>query len=69
MALWTPAPRFAQTSIPCPACRKELTARRSCHKAYLHCEKCRKDYELREFIRQMDPALEGFLEALYCDRI
>lgn len=44
-------------------------ARRTCHHAYLHCEHCKKDFTVQEYIKQMDPALEAFLEAINCDRV
>jgi uncharacterized protein YbaR (Trm112 family) len=44
-------------------------ARRTCHEAYLQCERCRKNYPVQDYIRQMDKALEEFLEAINCDRV
>lgn len=67
--LWKPAPRSAQTTIPCAVCKKPLMARRTCHHAYLQCEHCRKDYQVQEYIKDMDEALEDFLEAINCDRV
>lgn len=67
--MWKPAPRSAQTTIPCERCQKPLLARRSCHVAYLHCEHCRRDFPLKDNIARMDSALETFLEAINCDRI
>ena len=69
MWFWKPAPRSAQTTIPCARCAKPLMARRTCHEAYLHCESCDKDYALAEYVKAMDEALEAFLEALNCDRV
>lgn len=67
--LWRPAPRSAQTTIPCRNCKKPLVARRSCHQAYLECDQCRKRFEIQEYVRQMDEPLETFLEAINCDRV
>lgn len=66
---WKPAPRYAQTTIPCAQCKKPLIARRSCHHAYLECENCKKNYEIQEYVKVMDTALEDFLEAVNCDRV
>ena len=66
---WKPAPRSAQTAIPCAKCGRPLMARRTCHEAYLHCEQCNKNYQVRQYIKQMDKALEGFPEAINCDRV
>jgi len=69
MYMWKPAPRNAQTTIPCPCCSEPLLALRSCHEAYLRCERCRKDFAVKDHIRDMDEALEAFLEAINCDRV
>lgn len=69
MSLWKPAPRSAQTTIPCSLCQKPLVARRTCHEAYLRCESCGKDFTVREHLKDMDKALEAFLEAINCDRV
>jgi hypothetical protein len=66
---WKPAPRNAQTTIPCSYCKKPLMAGRTCHAAYLRCEGCGKNYEVRECLKDMDKALEAFLEAINCDRV
>lgn len=66
---WKPAPREAKTTIPCGVCEKQLVARRSCHEAYLHCEHCRRDFAVKDYIKDMDEALESFLEAINCDRV
>ncbi len=63
------SPREVETSIRCRRCGGFLQARRSCHEAYLHCERCRVRSEVREYLEQMDTALENFLESLHCDRI
>lgn len=67
--MWKPAPRSALTTIPCAHCSQPLIAKRSCHHAYLHCDACSKDYEIQEYIKEMDEALEEFLEAINCDRV
>ncbi len=69
MATWKSPPRSAQTTIACARCKKPLMARRSCHEARLHCEGCGKDYAIGDYIKEMDEALEQFLEALNCDRV
>lgn len=60
---------MAQTTIACPVCGNALQARRTCHQAYLYCDRCRKDFLLQDFISRMDEALEAFLEAINCDRV
>lgn len=67
--MWKPAPRFAQTSIPCKNCKKPLMAKRTCHTAYLRCETCGRDFSVQDCIGQMDEELERFLEAINCDRV
>ncbi|MDR2488439.1 MAG: hypothetical protein LBD42_02955 [Desulfovibrio sp.] len=62
-------PSIAQTSILCAICKKKLVVRRTCYSAYLRCECCEKDFPLQEYIKDMDPALEEFLESINCDRI
>lgn len=63
------APRRAQTTVPCPHCSEKLDIRRSCHEAYMSCAACQKDFPLRDFISQMDDAMENFLEQVYSDRV
>ena len=67
--LWKPSPRSAQTTITCSQCGNPLLARRTCHQAYLYCERCQKEFALRDYISRMDAALEAFLEAINCDRV
>ncbi|MDL2266670.1 hypothetical protein LJC46_01610 [Desulfovibrio sp. OttesenSCG-928-G15] len=67
--MWKPAPRSAQTSIPCTLCNRPLLAKRTCHQAYMYCEQCKKEFPLQMHIKQMDSALESFLEAINCDRV
>ena len=62
-------PRTAQTTIPCASCGQPLVAMRTCHTAYLRCEKCTEETPVQAHIHQMDTALENFLEAINCDRI
>lgn len=66
---YSPTPRSAQTTIPCRRCGAPLTAKRDCTHAYLRCESCRKDVDLREYAQDMDAALEAFLEAVNVDRV
>lgn len=44
-------------------------ARRTCHHAYLECEHCKRTFEVQDYIKEMDTALESFLEAINCDRV
>jgi hypothetical protein len=67
--MWKPAPRSALTTIPCAQCRKPLLVRRVCRSVSLFCEHCNGEYSLREHIKDMDSALEKFLESIHCDRI
>jgi hypothetical protein len=67
--MWKPSPRYAQTGISCSICKKPLIVRRSCHNAYLSCEHCNKNFSIQEYIQDMDPILEEFLEGINCDRI
>lgn len=69
MYIWKPAPRHAQTTIPCRECEAPLTARRTCHHAYIKCDSCGKEYEIQDVLSDMDAALEQFLEAVNCDRV
>lgn len=66
---WKPAPRSAQTTIPCARCKRPLMVRRTCHEAYLQCEHCRCNFPVRDYVKDMDKALEDFLEAVNCDRV
>lgn len=61
--------REKQTTLPCPHCGEKMLIKRTCHEAYMYCGKCRQKYELKEFIPQMDAAMEEFLENLYSNRI
>ncbi len=63
------APRTAATTVPCHRCRSPLTAKRDCAHVSLHCASCKKDFDLREYVQEMDPALESFLEAVNVDRV
>lgn len=63
------APRQAKTSLHCPDCKEFLDIRRSCHEAYMHCPVCRKDFALNDFVKDMDEAMELFLEQIYSDRV
>lgn len=66
---FTPAPRSAQTTIPCSCCSAPLEARRSCHEVTLYCPSCKRTFPVQDYIKKMDEALENFLEALQCNRI
>lgn len=63
------AAREKQTTIPCPHCAKPLMVKRTCHEAYMYCEHCQQAFALKDFIPQMDEAMEEFLENLYSNRI
>jgi transposase-like protein len=67
--MWKPPPRAAQTTIPCPCCKKPLIAGRDCHEAYLRCDDCGKTYAIKECLKDMDEALEAFLETVNCARV
>ncbi len=49
--------------------RHLLMIKRTCHEAYMYCEHCQKAFDLKDFIPQMDAAMEEFLENLYANRI
>ena len=68
MSRFFSAPRSAQTTIPCKQCKKPLTAKRTCHEAYLYCEQCARQFPISAYSAHMDDALERFIEALNCDR-
>lgn len=53
----------------CPECAEALLIKRTCHEAYMYCGHCGKSFELKDFIPQMDTAMEEFLENLYSNRI
>ncbi len=61
--------REKQTTVLCPVCAKAMMIKRTCHEAYMYCEHCQKTFELKDFIPQMDAAMEEFLENLYSNRI
>lgn len=61
--------REKQTTVLCPECAKALLIKRTCHEAYMYCGHCEKSFELKDFIPQMDTAMEEFLENLYSNRI
>lgn len=46
-----------------------MMIKRTCHEAYMYCEHCKKAFALKDFIPQMDEAMEEFLENLYTNRI
>lgn len=61
--------REQQTTLPCPLCSDPMLIKRTCHEAYMYCASCRRQFELKDFIPQMDEAMEEFLENLYSNRI
>ncbi|MDE5682167.1 MAG: hypothetical protein K2I05_07570 [Mailhella sp.] len=61
--------REKQTTVLCPECAEALLIKRTCHEAYMYCGHCGKSFELKDFIPQMDTAMEEFLENLYSNRI
>jgi len=61
--------RSAETTIPCKECNKPLTVKRSCQHVYMECSHCGKKSDISEYLRQMDDALEAFMEGVYCDRV
>lgn len=63
------APREAETTLPCPKCAHKLQITRSCQEVHLRCPNCKSNYPLADFISKADPAMEKFLENVYCDRI
>lgn len=69
MHIWKSPPRSAKTAMLCKRCRQPLEARRTCHQAYLYCAACNEKLDIRDYIQEMDPALEAFLEAVNCDRV
>ncbi|MDL2216685.1 hypothetical protein LJB81_02990 [Desulfovibrio sp. OttesenSCG-928-M14] len=69
MSFFNSPPRSAKTTIACKRCNEALEARRTCHQAYLYCERCQEKQDLKDYVRSMDAALEAFLEALNCDRV
>lgn len=62
-------PRHAVTTIPCRKCQGPLTAKRTCHEAFLECPACGAKATISEYATAMDEALEAFLEAINCDRV
>ena len=61
--------RISQTTIPCSQCGTPLKAERACHEVTLYCTPCAKRFAVRDYLAQMDSALEDFLAAVPCDRI
>ncbi len=64
-----PAPREAQTTLPCRACAAPLKAVRACREVTLRCPKCAKSYSVTDYAAQMDDVLEDFLDNVMCNRI
>lgn len=65
----SPQARSVQTTIPCHHCGQPLIVQRACRTVALQCAACEKNFPLQEYIREMDSALEKFMENVYCDRI
>ncbi len=63
------APRRAQTTMPCKKCGRPVLIARTCHEVTLHCEACRKDYRVQDYLPEMDEAMESFMENVNCDRV
>ncbi len=63
------SPRHTETTIKCHECSGILHAERSCHEVYLRCTKCNAVRPVQEYIRDMDDALEQFMENVFCDRV
>lgn len=63
------SPRDAETTLRCPNCGKNLHICRSCHEVHMSCPACHKNFPLKDFIGQIDEAMENFMENVYCDRI
>lgn len=63
------APRDRETTLPCPDCGEKLHIARSCHEVFMRCPVCKKEYPVKDFISRADPAMEEFMENVYCDRI
>lgn len=61
--------RQVQTSIKCHNCQHALTAHRACQEVLLQCAACGKTFPLKEYVREMDAALEHFMEEIACNRI
>jgi len=59
----------AQTTIECKDCSQKLIVKRTCHKVYMYCPQCDKDYALNDYISKIDDALEKFMGNVYCDRV
>lgn len=61
--------RDAETTLSCPKCSEHLHIARTCHKVYMHCPQCHKEFPLEEYITKSDAKMENFLENVYFDRI
>ncbi len=69
MASFFSHPRQAETTMPCKACGRPVSAKRSCLRVSLVCPSCKKEYPLEDYLAKMDAALESFLDGVYIDRI
>lgn len=63
------SPTQVETTLSCPQCEKKLTIMRNCSNAYMYCNSCKESFDLNLFIKDMDDAMEIFLENLYVDRV
>ena len=65
----SPIRQAAQTTLPCPDCKRPLIVERTCHEAHLRCPACERRFPVSDFVAKADDALETFLDGLYIDRI
>lgn len=61
--------RDVKTTVACPQCQNLLNIKRTCHEAFMYCDRCKQNFPLQEFIPQMDDAMEKFIEGLHSNRI
>lgn len=66
---WGQSSRKVQTTICCHKCQQPLIARRACQEVVMECSACGTSFPLKEYVREMDDALERFLENVMCNRI
>lgn len=63
------AARTVQTTMPCKECGQGVQAHRACRQVKIYCSACKAQFPLDAYIKEMDDALEGFLENVFCDRV
>ena len=56
------APRDVKTTLACPTCGASLHIARTCHEVYMHCPACKAQFQLQDYIRQADEAIDETLE-------